>query len=388
MAKFKQRGKTWSYHIYIGTDPITKKRIETSKGGFKTKKEAQAAARLVELEKQNGTLIKESDVPFQDIAQKWIKDYSRSGVKVSSVRARDKEMKHFINVWGLYPISKITSEMYQDRMYELNEKYSYNYLSGIHACGRMIFRFAVKRGLIKINPTEDFQMPKRQKTVEELEKTVEEYVFLEKEELAQFLKLTQSEGLPMDRLVFTVLAYTGLRIGELLSLKWTDFNESVGTLRVTKTLYNPTNHIEKYQLLSPKTPGSVRTIRVDDMIVNILKSQRIRQNEIKLKNRMIYKDSGFIFAREDGHPQLRKVVETRLKRLLKMANIHKNITPHSFRHTHTSLLIEAGVGIKEIQQRLGHSDINTTMNIYAHMTANMEEKASQQFSKLMKDLLL
>lgn len=52
-----------------------------------------------------------------------------------------------------------------------------------------------------------------------------------------------------------------------------------------------------------------------------------------------------------------------------------NITPHSFRHTHTSLLIEAGVGVKEIQQRLGHTDINT------------KEKASHQFSKLMKDLL-
>ncbi|WP_412760986.1 tyrosine-type recombinase/integrase [Peribacillus frigoritolerans] len=64
------------------------------------------------------------------------------------------------------------------------------------------------------------------------------------------------------------------------------------------------------------------------------------------------------------------------------------MTPHSFRHTHTSLLIEAGVGIKEIQQRLGHTEINTTMNIYAHMTSNMEKKASQQFSKLMKDLLL
>ncbi|WP_407081139.1 tyrosine-type recombinase/integrase [Evansella halocellulosilytica] len=50
-------------------------------------------------------------------------------------------------------------------------------------------------------------------------------------------------------------------------------------------------------------------------------------------------------------------------------------------------MIEAGVGVKEIQQRLGHSDIITTMNIYAHMTANMKEKVSQQFSKLMIDLL-
>ena len=113
----------------------------------------------------------------------------------------------------------------------------------------------------------------------------------------------------------------------------------------------------------------------------------IKQKEIKSQKGLFYVDNHFIFARNDGHPQLRKVVETRLKRILKKTNIKKNITPHSFRHTHTSLLIEAGVGVKEIQQRLGHTDINTTMNIYAHMTANMEEKASHQFSELMKDLL-
>ena len=83
-----------------------------------------------------------------------------------------------------------------------------------------------------------------------------------------------------------------------------------------------------------------------------------------------------------------KMIQNRLKRLIKLSNITKNITPHSFRHTHTSLLIEAGVGIKEIQQRLGHTDIETTMNIYAHMTKNMEEKASQKFSELMKGFVI
>ncbi|HZG72781.1 MAG TPA: Arm DNA-binding domain-containing protein, partial [Chondromyces sp.] len=103
MAKFKQRGKNWSYHIYLGTDPLTKKRLEISKGGFKTKKEAQAAARLIELQKDNGTLIKESNLSFETFAKDWLKTYSRSGVKISSVRAREKEMKHFISVWGSYP---------------------------------------------------------------------------------------------------------------------------------------------------------------------------------------------------------------------------------------------------------------------------------------------
>ncbi|MDN4075850.1 tyrosine-type recombinase/integrase [Fictibacillus terranigra] len=80
----------------------------------------------------------------------------------------------------------------------------------------------------------------------------------------------------------------------------------------------------------------------------MFKKHGLKQSEIRLKSGVVYQDNGFIFAREDGHPQLRKIVETRLKRLLKKAGINKNITPHSFRHTHTSLLIEAGVGIKEI----------------------------------------
>jgi integrase len=385
MAHFRKRGEKWSYIIDLGIDPLTKRRRQVSKGGYEKKRDAQSAARIIEREIEKGTFIKESLIPFETFAHDWLKSYGPK-VKVSSVRARGKEMKHFISVWGPYPIKSITKKMYQDRINELAATYSPNYMSGIHACGRMIFRHALELGLIKINPTENIHLPKRQTKVEDLEKKEEEYKFLEKEELALFLNLSKTAGLEMDTLIFTTLAYTGLRIGELLSLKWTDLDLENGKLRVTKTLYNPTNNYEKYELLTPKTTGSIRTIRIDNMLVAMLKKHMIKQRELKLKNRMIYQDLGFVFARDDGHPQLRKVVETRLKRLLKKAGIEKNITPHSFRHTHTSLLIEAGVGIKEIQQRLGHTDINTTMNIYAHMTANMEEKASEKFSNLMKGL--
>jgi hypothetical protein len=138
--------------------------MEISKGGFKTKKEAQVAARFVEMEKENGTLVKESRLSFEEFANDWLKSYSRSGVKVSSVRAREKEMKHFTNVWGPYPISRITKKMFQDHMLDLSEKYSRNYMDGIHAAGRMIFRQAVELGLIKVNPSENFRLPKKQKS--------------------------------------------------------------------------------------------------------------------------------------------------------------------------------------------------------------------------------
>jgi len=84
----------------------------------------------------------------------------------------------------------------------------------------------------------------------------------------------------------------------------------------------------RYHLLTPKTKGSVRTIKIDEMLISRLKRHRLKQNEIKLKNRPVCKDNEIIFTREDGHPQLRKVVKTRLKRLLKKAEIEKNITPH------------------------------------------------------------
>ncbi|MGN7299093.1 tyrosine-type recombinase/integrase [Ferdinandcohnia sp. SAFN-114] len=100
-------------------------------------------------------------------------------------------------------------------------------------------------------------------------------------------------------------------------------------------------------MLPSKTTGSIRTIRIDENLVKLLKKHKIKQNEVKLEKGNLYEDNQFIFSREDGHPQLRKVIETRLKRLFKKAAINKNITQHSFRHTHTSLLIEAGVGVKE-----------------------------------------
>lgn len=387
MAYIQKRSNgKWSYTVSLGIDPLTRKQKQKTKSGFATKKEAVSAARKVEAEIENGIFIKETKMTFETFTQDWIKVYAQNA-KISSVRARSKEMKHFISAWGAHPLKKITKHMYQKRIVELSQKYSRNYLIGIHACGRMIFNHAVALELIKLNPTEHVQLPKYQVKIEEIENQKEVIKFLEKEEVARFLSFTASDGLDMDSLIFTTLAYTGLRIGELLALKWPDFDQKKKTLRVTKTLYNPTNNIKEYELLPPKTTGSIRTIRIDDQLVKMFKHHDIKQKEIKLEKGSIYVDNQFIFARNDGHPQLRKVVETRLKRILKKANIKKNITPHSFRHTHTSLLIEAGVGVKEIQQRLGHTDINTTMNIYAHMTANMEEKASHQFSELMKDLL-
>lgn len=179
----------------------------------------------------------------------------------------------------------------------------------------------------------------------------------------------------MDFLLsFATLAYTEVRLGEMLALKWSDLDFAKETLRITNTYFNPNNGKESYELLTPKIKKSIRTIMNDEDLISLFKAHKREQTELKMKYRLVYNDQNFIFAENTGHPMVMKQVALRLQRLMKHMNIKKHITPHSFRHTHTSLLIEAGAGIKEIQERLGHSDINTTMNIYAHMTKNIEKR--------------
>ena len=81
-----------------------------------------------------------------------------------------------------------------------------------------------------------------------------------------------------------------------------------------------------------------------------------------------------------------KTVANRMKRLLKIAGINQELTPHSFRHTHTSLLAEAGVGLEEIMDRLGHTEDETTRNIYYHVTKELKKEASHKFGQLMRSL--
>ena len=293
---FKRNGK-WGYTVSLGIDPLTGRQKQKSQRNFTTKKEAVSTARKLEAEVENGTYVDETKMTFEVFAQEWIKVYAQNA-KVSSVRARRKEMNHFISVWGHYQLKKITKRIYQNRILELSEKYSQNYMSGIHACGRMIFNHAIELGLIKHNPTENVRLPKYQAKVEEIEKQEEEIKFLEKEELARFLHFADSDGLEMDSLVFTTLAYTGLRIGELLSLKWTDFDKEKGSLRVTKTLYNPRNNIKEYELLTPKTTGSIRSIRIDEKLVKMLNRHEIKQKEIRLQKGSMYTDNQYLFLRE------------------------------------------------------------------------------------------
>ncbi|MYL29847.1 tyrosine-type recombinase/integrase [Halobacillus halophilus] len=390
MANYRKRGNKWYFQIYTGVDPSTGKKKFTSKGGFKTKKEAQMAAAEVEKEVFENTYVQEQNITFQEFTLEWLKTY-RDTAKISSVRNRQHNLDHLNRFFGNKKIKDITRKQYQAMLASLhNAGYAFNTLDGIHATGRMVFRKAVEFNIIKDSPCDFAKIPRKVETVEEVESSKGEIKFMEKEELIRFLNAAKESGIDKDYPMFLTLAYSGLRVGELIALKWSDIDMYKKTLRVTKTYYNPNNRTKEYQLLTPKTKGSIRTLKMDAGVIEVLKRHKEHQDYLIDKMKNEYTQLDFVFAKEVqnlGYPEFLKTVNTHMRRLLKISGIDKELTPHSLRHTHTSLLIEAGVGVKEIQQRLGHGDINTTMNIYAHITENMEEKASQKFSELMRGSL-
>lgn len=385
MAYIYKKGKKWAFRAYMGTDPITGKEIKKNKSGFLTQKDAKLAAGLFERQFHNGEYIQPSKMLFADLCNDWERHYSQDA-KESSLRARKIALKHIVNEFGQIPIQKISKKAYQDIIDKLAIQFSTNYISSIHTSANMVFEYALSLKLIKETPTKDIKLPKKKKTVSDLENDEINEKFLEKDELEDFLTVAKNDGLEGDLLAFTMLAYTGLRIGEMVALKWSDINFTEHTLRVIKTYYNPTNNKLKYTLQTPKTEGSIRTITIDPILVDLLHLHKQEQDKVKEENKPFYIDNDFIFATNEGYPKTIKHLSIRMQRILKKTSIQKQVTPHSFRHTHTSLLIEANVHIKEIQERLGHSDIKTTMDIYAHMTKNIKKEASNKFSNLMKDL--
>ncbi len=385
-----QKGDRWMYVVENGIDPQTGSRRRIKKKGFIKQKEALNALKEFE-RKTSGKNFEDNNIPFEEMAQDWLDVYSETDVKISTIRVRKHEIGHLNRYFAKYKIKDITKRMFQTALNELKKKeqLAHNTISGIHGTGRMIFKRAMEQDYLLVDPTEFAFIPKDKKTVEDIENQVISEKYLEKHELKMLLETAKDYGETDDYVIFLTLAWTGLRVGELVALKWKDIDFNECTLNITKTYYNPTNNTKKYQLLPPKTNGSIRKIDVESEVIKALQKHQLKQKEVKLQVGKDYYDKNFVFGRLNppyfGYPHFIKTVENRMESLLKKTPIiQKRLTPHSLRHTHTSLLAEAGVELLQIMDRLGHTEDETTTQVYLHITKDRKKEASQKFGELMR----
>lgn len=371
----KDGSKAYMFNLYLGTDPVTGKQRRTTRRGFRTMAEAKTALSRLELEViENGLpTSKRKIMTFEKVYKMWFEQH-KATVKESSAYIHNTIIKvQILPYFGALRVDKIDTAYCQKQVNRIFKTLK-NYNSAINLI-RRIFDYAKVMKQIKTNPMNDVIVPKKRKTLDNNDKQVN---FYNKDQLRTFLETLKKHAPYQMYVVFRVLAFTGMRKGELAALKWSDVDFENGTISINKTV--AFNNAGKFHIQTPKTRKSIRTISIDNTTLNAFKTWKNElRKELFKQGQNIDKGDGFIFHTQKGNFII-KYIDKFLPSFLKKYNLPP-IKPHGFRHTHASLLFESGASIKEVQDRLGHKNIKTTMDIYTHVTKSAREKTAEKFAK-------
>lgn len=379
MAFFRKRGEKWEYRIsYI--DKKTGEQKEKTKGGFKTKPEAKIAAAAVELEINYYGFVPDGNELVEHFFNRWLETYKRPNVKPITFTLQERNIRlNILPRWGHLKMKDVTRNEYQEWINKLREKYSEGTTRRIHSIFSSAMNDAVHDfNILRDNPVIKIKIPK------ELEDTGKVKYFT-REQLDVFLQNTKpvknakyKESMQHTAL-FTLIARTGMRIGEALALTWDDIDLDKKTVSIKKTLVYPLN--SQPYISTPKSKSSNRTIKLDEPTIKILKRHKVNRKEVVLHyaNYQAPKEN-LVFFQQDGRWLRTNVVREYFKEVCKRANIPV-LSPHSLRHTHAVHLLESGANIKYVSERLGHKSVKITADTYLHITDKIADDALASYEK-------
>lgn len=382
IKSYRSKGKTrYMFKVYLGTDPLTGKRIDTTRRGFSSAREAKQALTQLKAEFDAGTFkTKAQDITLGELFEKWWQIY-KSSVKQRTANDRFIMYQNHFGKYDSLKLSKLTSLWAQGVVNELSKDYkSYrNYLSPL----KMALKYAVRIELISKNPFDQVIYPKA--IGKSKFRTRKENNFYSKAELKKFLECAKLDDNPMIYPLFRLAAYTGARSGELVALNWKDVNFNDKTISISKTVVYDTQ--QKTRLITPpKTPTSIRTIFLDDETLRILKAWKTTQARLLLKRGVnALEETQLIFPNNKNRIPSPALPNSMLFDFYKRHPDLRKISAHGFRHTHATLLLEAGLNIKDVQERLEHSDIKTTLGIYSHVTEAKKKETSIKFADFLEN---
>ena len=366
-----KKGETrYLFQTYLGIDPTTGKEKRTTRRGFKTIKEAKTAERdlLLDVEENGFSSNEDFQNPtFAEVAELWFDSYKNT-VKPTTYQNVKKKLDVMIDLYFTdMKIQQISVAYCQKVAIQLSNRYILyaNYYSVISR----IFKYATSIDIIKSNPLDKIIKPKKRPL-----KDKENYYT--KQELTEFLKVCKVDCKPVDYTFYHLLAFTGLRTGEAIGLIWSDVDFENKRLDISRTAVI----VNKKQIVQdPKTKRSKRVITLDDETLNVLKLWKRQQIKEYFRASVPYKhDLNYIFTNSFGGWISPSAVKERLRRFFCEHHDIKKITLHGFRHTHASLLFEAGVTAKIISDRLGHNNVQTTLDMYTHINDNQRFEVVEQ----------
>lgn len=373
--KNKKGKQLYKFKIYLGTDPITNKQITTTRRGFTSIKSAKSAARKLqtEFEEQGWGSDNTSDIrTFQQLFEVWFENYQLSVKKSTATDSWQIYERYIKPKFGSSNIQRINVLFCQKCV---NYWYK-NYREARHIKNTVsqILRYGISLEIIDENPMAKVTLPRP------LPKQDNSNNFYSKNELKHFFDSLNDIGDLRYIAFFRFLAYTGVRKSEALALQWKDFNFKNNTVKISKTIYYDAR-LKQVIVQEPKTKSSNRVLDLDPKTVSIMQSWRADQQKRFIKIGInVMNAKQYVFTQEKSNRLLvPNSVNDWLKWIYKKYP-QKKITVHGFRHTHASLLFEAGATIKEVQERLGHSNSKTTLDIYTHVVKEKKKETALKFA--------
>ena len=370
----KKPSGRWEGRYTQGIDPVTGRAIQKS---VSAKTQAECKEKLAKAIRENRgvPLNHTGDYTAAEWCRLWFETYSKPNIRYNTAKGYEGIIEHhIIPAIGAIKLKQLSSihiqRMYNDlkengrmpRGSKQNGKaLSNTFVRRVHAVLQAALKQAVKERLIPYNPCENCRIPPKDK---------KEMTILPPEKIGRYLQEAEKYGvLPM----FYLELSSGLRRGELLALQWEDLNVKERILTVNKQVTRMEGELD---VIEPKTKNSVRKVALSQQAVDLL----VQEHEQHPDNPILFPS-----PRTGGYWSPDAVSRINRK-LLKNAGIEEHVRFHDLRHTFATMAISSGVDVKTLSSMLGHYSAGFTLDIYTHITNDMQRGAAEKIGGFMESV--
>jgi integrase len=372
---FKRSGG-WAYKIDTGIHPETGKRRQSVKQGFRTKREAENALAGVQNTVIDGTVVATTGMRLDEYLDQWLagqearlRPSSHHSYVIASTRLKRHLGRYKLQALTPLQIEKFYADL-RDHGGRNGARLASKTVKNTHVVLRKALADAERLGLVQRNAAAAARGPSV---------TRPEMTTWSSDQLKQFSAVAQESRM---RNAFTILASTGMRRGEALGLRWGDVDFDSSQIAIVQTVSTVDSKIVVGQ---PKTSGSRRTVYVHDTTIKALRHQRQLQAEERLAAGPAWEtDNDLVFRNVAGGPVNPDWFSRHFNDLVEKSDVPR-IRLHDLRHTNATLSLKAGVHPKVVSERLGHSSIAITLDLYSHVTPGISRDAAATVESMMFD---
>ncbi|CAN5824358.1 site-specific integrase [soil metagenome] len=364
--------KKWLVRVYIGRDGQGKRKYiaELVHGG---KKEAEAKRAELLTQKTRGTLAVRPKERVGDYLDAWLETTVQPSVRARTLNDYTRVVDRYIRPYlAEAQLSKLSPVEVRAMLIALRARgLSPRTVRMAHEVLRNALEQAVSDRLIPDNPARARLVAKALP-----QKVRKEPVTITGDAVGNFLDVASGDRLAA---LWVLGLMSGLRPSEALALRWSDV--SGHTISVTRVLVDKKSGLEQH-FEKPKSAASRRAVVVPDVVMESLRAHRKRQAEERLAAGPAWTDHELIFCDPTGNPLLQDSTRHQFRKLCKAAELPPGMTVYGLRHSCATLLLEKGVPLKVVSERLGHSTIALTADVYSHVTPSMQQQAADVLGDL------